>query len=54
MISWLMQDTPDYMEQHIRARLYVTDYAQVMDREITDRFYTVIDPQTFYENEQNI
>lgn len=51
MISWLIRDTPEYMEQHIRARLYVTNYAQVMDREITDRFYTVIDPQTFYKNE---
>lgn len=51
MVSWLMSNTPEYMEQHIRARLYVTDYAQVMDREITDRFYTVIDPQTLQRNE---
>ena len=51
MVSWLISNTPEYMEQHIRARLYVTNYAQVMDREITDRFYTVIDPQTLERNE---
>jgi len=54
MISWLVRDTSEYIDCHIRARLYVTNYAQVMDREITDRFYTVIDPQTFHRNEHNI
>lgn len=51
MISWLVSNTPEYMEQHIRARVYVTNYAQVMDREIKDRFYSVIDPQTLQRNE---
>lgn len=51
MVSWLISNTPEYMEHHIRARLYVTDYAQVMDREIKDRFYTVIDPYTLKKNE---